>query len=296
LHSDEHIKYLSTHERALYLANKNNIDNIEAYFGGANYSGRAGRSVGGVVSQDNAGDFFKPLHNVFGGQTGPEAADSGLVFNNNFDRQTESESSNAREIVVCDTCDLGGPWEKSWPNVLPQASDGKYYVKDIAPWLWNHAVGNMDNYTDLERAHLYSILGAARIQVGDNDDGDRSHDFNFVLCVIADYQFQEGATDAPIIDILSNDDDDSSWDDYCRNAGGFESHEIAALNSELTGDDITDDTEIQDILDQLGNVSLRFSETEGYENGANVRKHARERVNSALGFIFATPFVFAEAD
>lgn len=296
LHSSQHIKYLTSHERALYLANKNNIDNIEAYFGGASYDGRAGRSVGGVIGQDNAGDIFRPLHNVFGGQTGAEAADSALVFENNFDRQTRDEGNNSRAIVMCDTCDLGGPWEKSWPKVLPAASDGKYYVKDIAPWLWNHAVGSMDNYTELERAHLYSILGAARIELGDNDDGDRSHDFNLLTCIIADYQVTENTTNVPIIDILNNDD--GSWDDYCNrydDGGGYQPHEVAALNGALTGSDIENDMVIQSVLTQLGEQELRFSETQGFENGDDVRKHARERVNSALGFIFTTPFVFVEA-
>jgi len=295
-HSGQQFKYLTSHERALFIANKHNLDNLEAYFGGATYNGgRAGRSVGGVISRDNAGDFFEPLNNVFGGQTGLAAADSALVFENNYNALTDDED-DLRNAVGCNECDLGNPWEKKWSTVLPQRSDGNYYVEDIAPWLWNHVVGSMDNYTELERAHLYSLLGAARIDLDDDDDGAYPHDFNMVMCVIADYQVEESATDAPIIDILTHDGD-GSWDNYCRefdDGGSYLPHEVAALNAELTGEDIANDSQIQDILNQLGQQTLRFNETNGTNSGTDVRRNALRRVNNALGFIFTTPFVFAE--
>lgn len=299
-HSPEQIKYLTSHERALYLANKHNLDNLEAYFGGAYYDGRAGRTVGSVISEDFAGDFFEPLHNVFGGQNSQEASDSALAFERNYNRLTDREHE-IRDAVVCEECDLGDAWQKKWETVLPQRSDGNFYVEDVAPWLWNHVVGNMDNYTELERAHLYSLLGAARIDLDDDNDGDYAFDFNLVMCVIADYQVQEAASDAPILDILT----DRTWDDYCRvSSGTYEAHELAALNAELSGSDIANDPEIQDVLNQLGQVTIPLLATEGWryqsgqglvpDGGANLRKHARERVSSALGFIFTTPFVFAE--
>jgi hypothetical protein len=309
LHSRQHRKYLTSHERALYLANKNNLDNLEAYFGGGSYDGRAGRSVGGVISDDNAGDFFRPIHNVFGGQTGLEAAESALVFENNFNILTDDEY-RMRDAVACKTCDQGQPWEKKWQTVLPQRSPGEFYVEDVAPWLWNHAVGNMDNYTELEKAHLYSMLGAALFDPEDDNDGDYGHDFNLVMCIIEDYQLQEGASDAPILEILDNQD--GSWNDYCDDNGGdFAQHELDVLNRVYTGQDIAygpDHLLIQDVLNQLGQVKIRLNATEGFtweqqgdgsylkvpDGGANVRKHARERVNSALGFIFTTPFIFAE--
>jgi hypothetical protein len=306
LHSRQHRKYLTSHERALYQANKNNLDNLEAYFGGGYYDGRAGRSVGGTISADNAGDFFRPTHNVFGGQTGLEAAESALVFENNFNVLTDDERY-MREVVACKTCDQGQPWEKKWQTVLPQRAPGEFYVEDVAPWLWNHAVGNMDNYTELEQAHLYSMLGAALFDPEDDNDGDYGHDFNLVMCIIEDYQLQEGAIDAPILEILDNQD--GSWNDYCDDNGeGFEQHELDALNRVYTGQDIADSPLIQEVLTQLGQVKIRLNATQGFtyerqengsysrvaDGGANVRKHARERVNSALGFIFTTPFIFAE--
>ena len=123
-HSADQYKYLTSHERALYMANKHNLDNLEAYFGGASYNGgRAGRSVGGVISSDGAGEFFRPANNVFGGQTSAEASDSALAFENNYNNLTDSEQL-IREVVLCSGCDLGQPWEKKWSTVLPQRADG----------------------------------------------------------------------------------------------------------------------------------------------------------------------------
>jgi len=322
-HSPTQLKYLTTHERALYMANKHNQDNIEAYFGGGYYNGaRLGRSVGGIISDEAAGDFFRPLHNVFGGQNSAEASDSALIFEKNYNRLTDNENE-LRDAVGCKECDNGQPWEKPWHEVLPKRQDGEYYVEDIAPWLWKHVVGHLDNYTELERAHLYALLGATRIEVGDDDDGDNGVDFNFVMCVIEDYQLRNNTNATPIIDIFTNDQNGSTWDDYCRENDDrdgvpngvdetYEPHELAALNAGLTGTQIANDPEIQNILSQLGQVKIRLTATEGYEwietppdsgnyellndGGFRLRTNARIAVSNALGFIYATPFVFAEGE
>ena len=290
-HGPSHFKYLTSHERALYMANKNNLDNLEAFFGGASYSGRAGRSVGGVVGDDLAGDFFKPIHNVFGGQTSFEAADSALVFENNYNILTDDEF-RMRDAVACDTCDNGQPWEKKWPDVLPQRTDGQYYVADVAEWLWNHAVGNLDNYTELEKAHLYSLLGAVRINPGSSSDGDNPFDFNLLMCMVDEYKLTNGSID--IVDLLTG----SHWDDYCRQNDdgftGFSPLERAALDRVFTGQEISDDPDIQNVLSQLSQITFPFDDATGANGSETLRRHARERVNNALGFIFTTPFVFAE--
>ncbi len=297
-HSNVHFKYLTTHERALYIANKNNLDNLEAYFGGAYYNdGRAGRTVGSIIDDDFAGEFFRPAHNVFGGQTSTEASDSSLAFENNYNRLTDDEH-HLRDAVVCDTCDLGQSWQKKWETVLPQRADGNFYVSDVAEWLWNHAVGNMDNYTELERAHLYSLLGAAIDDPGSNSDGDHAFDFNLVMCVVADHAYdpEDISPSATITDILAT----NRWDDFCRqnddNTTGFLAHELTALNGQFTGNQIANSPQVQQILTLLGNETLQLNATgsQHANDGADLRKHTRERVSSALGFIFTTPFIFAE--
>lgn len=292
-HSGSQFKYFTSHERALYMANKNNLDNLEAYFGGANYSGRAGRSVGGVISDDAAGDFFRPLHNVFGAQTSLEASDSALAFENNYNLLTDDEY-RMRDTVACSSCDQGQAWEKKWQTVLPRRTDNQFYVEDVAAWLWNHAVGNFDNYTELEKAHLYALLGAARINPGQSSDGDHAMDFNLLMCMAEDYKVEEGTATVPLSDMFFQ----GNWDNYCRpnddNVSGYTSIEQAILNRSYTGQQILDDPTAQDLLSQLGNTTLPLEANTGSNGGADLRKHARERINSALGFIFTTPFVFAE--
>jgi hypothetical protein len=292
-HSSNQFKYLTSHERALYMANKNNLDNLEAYFGGASYSGRAGRSVGGVISNDTAGEFFRPLHNVFGAQSALEASDSALAFENNYNLLTDEEYRQ-RDAVQCDSCDQGQPWEKKWKDVLPTRADGQYYVADVAQWLWNHVVGNFDNYTDLEKAHLYSLLGAARINPGSSSDGDYPMDFNFVMCIAENYQLRESTSAAPLDFILLG----GRWDDYCRindeNTSGFTEAEKEALNRVYTGQSIGNNALAQNLLTQLGSMTLPLQATTGSNGGDDVREHTLERINNALGFIFTTPFVFAE--
>jgi hypothetical protein len=275
------------------MANKHNLDNLEAYFGGASYSGRAGRSVGGVISQDSAGEFFRPIHNVFGGQSSTEASDSALAFENNYNLLTDDERL-LRDAVACDTCDQGQPWEKKWKEVLPKRSDGQYYVADVAEWLWNHAVGNMDNYTELEKAHLYSLLGAARINPGSSSDGDYPLDFNFLMCIAENYRLRESTNEVLLNFVLLG----SRWDDYCRvndeGTNGFTDAEKEAINRIYTGQSIRDNGLAQDLLSQLGAITLPLETTNGSNNGADLREHTLERINNALGFIFTTPFVFAE--
>lgn len=296
-HSENQFKYLTSHERALYMANKHNLDNLEAYFGGASYSGRAGRTVGSIINEDFAGDFFEPLNNVFGGQTSAEASDSSLAFENNYNRLTEDEN-HIRSSVVCDSCDLGQPWEKKWEEVLPKRGNGQYYVSDVAEWLWMHAVGNLDNYTDLERAHLYSLLGAARDVPGSSSDGDHALDFNLIMCVVADHAYdpEDLSPNATILEILEHQ---NRWDDFCRgddDGGSYLPHELAELNAQYTGEQIANSTEMQAILNMLGSetIPLNASGSQHNDDGEDLRKHARERVSSALGFIFTTPFLFAE--
>jgi hypothetical protein len=318
-HGPNQFKYLTSHERALYIANKHNLDNQEAYFGGGYYNWQpgvyqnenAGRTVGSVISDDNAGEFFRPLHNVFGGQSSAEASDSALVFENHYNRLTDREHET-REAVVCNTCSQGAPWSKRWPEVLPQRQDGNYYVSDVAEWLWMHAVGNMDNFTDLERAHVYTMLGAARIEDNNSNEWaqisheDQVWDFNLMMCVIADYKERNSLTalDVSINYLLSDD----RYNDYCRTSSDvFDQHELDQMTAAYTGAQIANDPEIQAVLAELGNRTLPFNATSGlardyeqdifYEDGgARIRMHALERVSYALNFIFTTPFVFAEGE
>lgn len=292
-HGPEHRKYFTSHERSLYLANKFNLDNLESFFGGSYYGGRAGRQVDDIIEDDSAGEIFIPLHNVFGGQTSQEAADSALSFEKNYNFHTQREYET-RDAAQCDDCDQGDAWWKKWPSVLPQRSDGQYYVEDVAPWLWRHVTGSMDNYSELERAHLYTLLGAYRTDVRDNGElrnghQDRTFDLSLLMCIITDYQRREGVgADISLINITGNSD---VWYNSCTpedDGGVYTAEERALLSKAYTGDEITNDPIIQSLLNQIGQRTFDF------DSNDRVREFALERINVGLGFIFTTPFVFAE--
>lgn len=292
-HGTDQRKYFTSHERSLFLANKFNLDNLESFFGGDSYSGRAGRQVDNIIDGDAAGEIFRPLHNVFGGQTSLEAADSSLAFEKNYNYHTQTEYQT-RDAAQCDECDQGDAWWKKWPSVLPQASDGKYYVKDVAPWLWRHVTGSLENFTDLERAHLYTLLGAYRYDI--NSDGevrnghqDRTFDLPLLMCIATDYQRRKGAdADISLFNLTSNYD---AWGRSCTpndDGGAYSSAERALLNKVYLSGDIANNAVIQSLLTQMGQRTLDFTTND------RVREFTLERINVGLGFIFTTPFIFAE--
>jgi hypothetical protein len=100
-------------------------------------------------------NLFRPSHDVFGGQTGLEAATTANVFSNAYNRAVASYWSLARTEV--------GSWRKDWSHTVRPAADGRFHVVDTAEWLWERYVADgHDNLGDLERAHLYAILSSGR--------------------------------------------------------------------------------------------------------------------------------------
>jgi len=69
--------------------------------------------------------------------------------------------------------------------------------------------------------------------------------------------------------------------------------DIEALNRSYSGQDISNNPIIQNLLSELGQQTLAINST-GQDNSINLRRNALGRINTALGFVFATPFVFAE--
>jgi len=296
-HSSRQLKYLTSFERAFFIANKFNINNIEAYLSNDSNGGRAGREIDNVMDGDNASEAFKPLHNVFGGQSSSEASDSAVAFEKNYNRAATQESYQfSRELPLeCDQCDQGGSWSKDWSDVIPRISTG-YPAEYVAEWLWTHVIGSLDNYTELERAHLLAILGSDRelsIHSGHLDDRHTHYDLNSLLCLRND-RLDDGETNNSLSDMLSYD----SWTDYCRNGDDghedYSPNEQVAFSSIFNGRDLVNSGAepypfLRGLVQQLAVRPLGFD-----SSNEVVRRRANERVQAALAFIFATPFVFAE--
>ena len=297
-HSPEHIKYFSSFDRAYYMANKFNIDNIEAYMGNDHNGGRAGREIEEVMQQDNASETFRPLHNVFGGQTSLEASDSSVAFEKNYNRSASQRNwIFEREYPVnCESCDQGLPWNKDWRKVIP-STGGSYLVDDVAQWLWLHVVGSLDNYTALERAHLVAILGAKRLPDEEGverwwelDDRYPIFDINTLLCIRED-RLEQGETQNSLADLMTYD----NWRSYCRQSSGeYSPTEVSALTFSFNGSDLENGSAdplpyLRSLVEQLAQEQLNLDDPDEIQ-----RRRANERVQAALAFIFATPFVFAE--
>ena len=286
-HSESQRKYMSSFWRMYTFANKFNIDNIESYQSGRD--GQAGRPINSILDRDEA-QTFRPRHNVFGGQTSLEAADSASVFEENYNRATDDDY---RWIVstACDDCDQGQPWKKDWGAVIPRSA-GVHKVDDVARWLWEHMVGNLDNYTPLERAHLVAILGASN-----DGNEDRHFDLPMFLCVYND-RIENGLSPNDVPTLRSR-----LTRECRRSSGEYSDNETRWLNKSYSVEELTNSLtepftgfnpaitggQIPNLINQLGDINMPLlSDDDG------LRLQANRRIHYAMAFISATPFMLVE--
>lgn len=144
-HSKDRIKHLTTIDRHILLANKIALSNEDGYL----------YLLGVLDYVDEDVRAFRPLHNVFGNQTGIEAASSPGVFRNNYNRLTE----NYHRYRTASGTKLGRTWTRNWASLIPVDETGQYKVGDVAEWLWNRFMADgLKNFGMLERAHVYAFL------------------------------------------------------------------------------------------------------------------------------------------
>jgi len=161
-HREDRVKYLSSIDIHMLIANKLGLSNEEGYL-----------DLYGLMRYRKDDVWvFRPAHNVFGGQTGLEASSSANVFRNKYSRVTAESYSfrNASETKY------GRSWEKNWAFVVPVGQTGNYMVKDVAEWLWNRFIGDgLKHFGPLERAHVYALLASKRdlIYLVDPENLDR---------------------------------------------------------------------------------------------------------------------------
>lgn len=278
----EQFKYFSSFERAIYMANRYNLENIESLTAGRSNSlsgnlnrGYAGFNPSGIFRNDNA-ILFYPSHNVFGGQTSLEAVNSSKVLEHNLNRSTEFLELFAN-YAECQECDLGGPWKKDWSSVIPKNGE-EYSVGNVAKWLWTYIVGHTADYGALERAYLLSILGAVSDEVGTY----RVFDFAQLLCIRQE-RILAGVTNNALSDLVSR----SAWENYCAFDNGYSSSELDSLNRVFSEQDFTSD--VNRLLNQIAVVELALDSEDPV-----LRLRANQRVQQAIAFIFSTPYVFAQ--
>lgn len=290
-HGPTQRKYMSSFWRMYYLANKFNTHNIESFQAGQN-SGRMGLPINWILDRDEA-QTFRPIKNVFGGQTSLDAADSAKIFEDNYNQATK-ESYQWMSGSGCDDCDQGQPWKKNWGAEIPTVN-GQHKVNDVAAWLWKHMTGSLDNYTVLERSHLVSILGATSPL---RDEQNQHFDLPLFLCMYND-RAENGRTPNDVPALI-----DSFWQSCARN-GSYNDNEVRWLNKNYTVEELSGDTTISDpdypnpaisdgvipsLVNSLGQINMPL-----LSDDPVLRENANRRIHYAMAFISATPFMLVES-
>lgn len=144
-HSKNRVKYWSSLDRNLIISNQLTLTNRESYLG---------YYYPEYYLRQEGFEIFRPVHNVFGHQTGLEASDEPSILKEAYNRSIDKIWFFARFKEQKDR------WEKDWAAVIPQAED-TYRVRAVAEWLWNRFVADgLKNFGTLERAHVYALLGS----------------------------------------------------------------------------------------------------------------------------------------
>lgn len=154
-HHPDTYKYLSSFDRNLMLFNLITLNNKETFLG--------------LNSNQNAEEWldsiglhpFNPTRDVFGHQTGLDAANNPAVFQRNYDFEISSNTlQKTRQLYYLDDRELDATtWYKDWGNTIPQDGVGNYGVAAVADWLWNHLIGDGGkNFDIIARAQIYALL------------------------------------------------------------------------------------------------------------------------------------------
>ncbi len=177
-HRSDTFKYLTSFDRSLMLFNRITLDNDETFLG-LNY-------------YENAEDWldyqglnpFNPTHDVFGHQTGLEAANNPNIFKQNyiFEINRNTLQKTAQLYYLDDTEIDATTWYKDWGGTVPGDGSGNYIVADVADWLWNHLIGDGGkNFDIIAKSQVYALLARGDdfgyVAVEEGAYGDRAHAF-----------------------------------------------------------------------------------------------------------------------
>lgn len=154
-HRSNRFKYATAFDRNLFIHNALVLSNEEAFARKQYESPRARMAEQGAA-------VFQPAHDVFGGQTGLQAANNRYVFKNAY-------RANATAPWFLYRFELTYPidnnpannktWEKDWRSVIPSNDRGEFVVADVADWLWQRVVADGGkNFDLLARAQVQSLL------------------------------------------------------------------------------------------------------------------------------------------
>ena len=156
-HSASTFKYKTAFDRNFAIANANTLTN-EAVFGRNYYDSPY------YPARNQGAEVFEPAHDVFGGQTGFQAANNRYIFR---DAYWDNADNPGFLYDLDDTYTLDGVielvWTQDWGSVIPVNNNSEHVVSEVADWLWNRFIGDGGkNFDAIARAQVQALLATRR--------------------------------------------------------------------------------------------------------------------------------------
>ncbi len=149
-HKKGTFKYHNAFDRNLIVQNKNTLSNEESF--------SRKRSLFSQMRIEGA-EIFHPAHDVFGGQTGLQAANNPNIFKAAYTRNVlNPDVLGEVERTYTDAAGNVKIWSKDWGSIAPKHFD-TFYVKRVAAWLWQRFIADgRVNFDVQAKAQVYAML------------------------------------------------------------------------------------------------------------------------------------------
>ncbi len=149
-HSSKRVKFLNSFDRNLVYHNTTHHSNLVSY---------NDTSILAKLLTKEGALFFRPIHNVFGGQTGLEASESSKILKEAFN------TSSTRHGETIESKGIYGDksWERDWALEISREDTNDYEVRKITEFLWKKLIADgLKNLGVLERAEIYALLAEGK--------------------------------------------------------------------------------------------------------------------------------------
>jgi hypothetical protein len=211
-HSETTFKYFTAFDRNIQVQLANTLTNEE------NFARRYYRTPYYRMRTQGV-EIFEPIRNVFGHQTGIDAANDPFLFKDAF-KSNASDADFLYETQYFYT--FTDPsvlpvelftWVKEWGSVIPVNGAGEHVVEDVAGWLWNHFIGDDGkNFDPIARAQVQALLAQGRDFAYTVDPANRDPDPPYNSADITGGHLQafnqDGVNATTLMDLTAADDDD----------------------------------------------------------------------------------------
>ena len=150
-HQQSTFKFHNAFDRNLIVLNQNTLSNEESF--------SRKTSLFGQLRVEGA-EVFHPAHDVFGGQTGLQAANNPNIFKAAYSRNVLNPNVLGQvERTYTDSSGNVKTWVKDWAATISLKGHTNYIVKHVGKWLWKRFVADGGkNFGIQAQAQIYSML------------------------------------------------------------------------------------------------------------------------------------------